>query len=83
LSTLPLRRPLGRDLTGHVIVAPGRRGKPDEGKRFLTKEIKDWESSKAPDMTLRAELLLIATLIAASLILGHILEGTGLGTVIQ
>jgi len=48
LSTLPLRRPLGRDLTGHVIVAPGRRGKNDEGKRFLTKEIKDWESSKAP-----------------------------------
>lgn len=48
LSTLPLRRPLGRYLTGHVIVAPGRRGKNDEGKRFLTKEIKDWESSKAP-----------------------------------
>jgi hypothetical protein len=34
-------------------------------------------------MTLRAELLLIATLIVASLVLAHMLEGTGLGTIIH
>jgi hypothetical protein len=34
-------------------------------------------------MTLKAQMLLIGTLIAASLILGRMLEGTGLGTVIQ
>ena len=34
-------------------------------------------------MTLKAELLLIGTLIAASLILARMLEGTGLGTIIQ
>jgi hypothetical protein len=34
-------------------------------------------------MTLRAELLLIGALIAASLVLAHLLEGTGLGTVIH
>jgi hypothetical protein len=34
-------------------------------------------------MTLKAELLLIGSLIVASLILGHMLEGAGLATVIQ
>jgi hypothetical protein len=34
-------------------------------------------------MTFKAELLLLGTLIVATLILGHMLEGTGLGTVIQ
>jgi hypothetical protein len=34
-------------------------------------------------MTLKAEMLLIGTLIAASLILGHMLEGTGLGTIVH
>jgi hypothetical protein len=34
-------------------------------------------------MTLKAELLLLGTLIAASLVLAHLLEGAGLGTVIQ
>jgi len=34
-------------------------------------------------MTLKAELLLIGTLIAASLILARMLEGMALGTIIQ
>jgi hypothetical protein len=34
-------------------------------------------------MTFKAELLLLGALIAATLVLGHLLEGTGLGAVIQ
>jgi hypothetical protein len=34
-------------------------------------------------MTLKAELLLIGTLIVASLFLGHMLEGTSLATIVR
>jgi hypothetical protein len=59
-----------------------RRPAASRGKKPLTRVAEDRASGGA-SMTLKAELLLLGALIAASLVLGHMLEGTGLGTVIQ